>query len=84
MTLCLICRKLAERHHIKTRGAGGMDDDFNIMPLCRYCHLLVHSIGLTSFSKRYQIIENWLISNGWEFDEFLNKWKHYELTPKKT
>lgn len=74
---CLICRKLADRHHIKTRGSGGTDDDFNIALLCRQHHQEIHRAGLTTFAEKYPRFKEYLLSNGWEFNQLMSKWKHY-------
>ena len=74
---CTTCKNIGtDRHHIKTRGAGGTDDSFNILFLCRTCHITAHSIGLTSFVRKYGL-EHEMEIKGWEFDEVQKKWKHY-------
>jgi 5-methylcytosine-specific restriction endonuclease McrA len=40
-------------HHIVSRGAGGTDDDWNLLSLCRRCHADVHQIGWVRFVARY-------------------------------
>ena len=51
---CLACGHfLVDLHHVKTRGAGGCDSSFNLMPLCRKHHTEVHTIGITSMSEKY-------------------------------
>lgn len=64
--LCIICKKKAELHHIKSRGAGGSDDSWNLMPLCRRCHSECHMIGQVTFMKKYPIYEKLLRIKGWE------------------
>lgn len=72
---CLSCgRFLVDLHHVKTQGAGGNDENYNLMPLCREHHTEVHTIGLNSFSERYIKVYQWLINNGWEFFELTGKW----------
>jgi 5-methylcytosine-specific restriction endonuclease McrA len=34
---------LLHRHHIKSRGAGGADEDLNLICLCALCHTDAHS-----------------------------------------
>ena len=36
-------------HHIRTRGAGGSDDEANLIRLCYKCHAYIHSHGHTDF-----------------------------------
>jgi len=44
---------LAERHHIKSRGAGGSDSPENILWLCRTCHTKFHAKGWKWFINIY-------------------------------
>lgn len=73
---CLItdCTAKADPHHIVSRKAGGHDLEWNLMPLCRKHHTEVHKIGLVTFSKKYNEIEKWLLSNDWQL--MMGKWKH--------
>lgn len=75
---CVVClRTPACLHHIKTRGSGGTDDDWNLMPLCLGHHNRVHAIGLRPFATHNSGAYNFLIKHGWEFDDIFNKWRHY-------
>ena len=69
---CLVCSaQKVDLDHIKTRGAGGSDDEWNLQPLCRLHHAERHRIGLTSFAMKYQQVRNYLYGNGWTIvDEF--------------
>lgn len=73
---CIICNNPSEGHHIITRGAGGGDDEWNILPLCRREHQQVHAIGLKEFAIRWPSVRMWLKRNGWQFDEYSGKWRH--------
>lgn len=75
---CLVCGSLNQvsAHHIKTRGAGGDDSEWNLMPLCFNHHTEIHKTGLRIFANKYSL-NSWLISKGWEFEGFTNKWKFY-------
>lgn len=46
--------RVSDPHHVKTRGAGGIDAD-NLVPLCRYHHDEVGRIGSISFQVQYNI-----------------------------
>lgn len=73
---CVVCGAPGvDLHHIKTRGAGGGDEEFNLMPLCHKSHVEVHNIGLLSFSKKYPEVKRWLVRNGWEL-LMSKKWVH--------
>lgn len=55
--------------HIKTRGSGGTDDSWNLMPLCRRHHQERHRIGLGSFAFKHVQVRQYLIANGWRVFE---------------
>jgi hypothetical protein len=59
--------------HIKTQGSGGHDAAYNCWTLCR-THHIEKGLGLKKFSDRWPKAKEWLIKNGWEYDEFLMKW----------
>ena len=76
MSNCLVCGSSgAENHHIKTRGSGGTDDPWNLMPLDRKCHQEVHAIGMKRFSEKYSIVLTFLKRNGWMFTNLGGRWK---------
>ena len=72
---CEVCGDIAERHHIKTRGAGGTDEPENILEACRAHHIEVHKLGLTTFAEKYPKVKKYLLSKGWYFDDFRRKWR---------
>lgn len=64
---CLICLKYpCDAHHIVSRGAGGGDEEWNLLSLCRKHHQLWHSMGQKSFcAKFYDRLVRWLVFHGW-------------------
>lgn len=51
---CIVCdHGPADPHHTKSRGAGG--DKSSLIPLCRRCHALLHTMGRHSFEQRFLI-----------------------------
>lgn len=64
-----------DKHHVKTRKSGGTDDIWNLCPLARKYHTEIHQIGTTTFAEKYPQFKNWLIANGWVFNDFLKKWR---------
>jgi 5-methylcytosine-specific restriction endonuclease McrA len=51
---CEICGHTTEElHHIISRKTGGLEEEWNYLALCRYCHNGFHSIGRYSFAVRY-------------------------------
>lgn len=74
---CIICNKQnPDPHHWKSKGSGGDDVEYNLMPLCRMHHTQCHTMGATTFSQKYQQVTNWLMKNGWYFDYDIGKWFH--------
>jgi len=67
------------KHHVKHRGAGGGDEESNLMPLCFQCHTEVHMVGMLKFSSRNLKVASWLEKNGWKYDEVLNRWSRNEV-----
>ncbi|KKM74866.1 hypothetical protein LCGC14_1396040 [marine sediment metagenome] len=51
---CVICGNIsAPPHHIVTRGAGGTDDERNLLALCTTHHTEIHQIGIQTFGNKY-------------------------------
>ena len=64
---CLVCGSPnVDVAHIKTRGSGGDNNLWNIMPLCRNHHQEQHNVGLVTFSQKYLGVSTYLQDNGWE------------------
>ena len=64
---CLVCNSaFVDRAHVKTRGSGGCDSDWNVMSLCRVHHIEQGSIGIATFAMKYDSVMDWLVKNGWE------------------
>ena len=40
-----------DKHHIIPRSLGGNDDSKNLIPLCKKCHLNVHSYNLENIER---------------------------------
>lgn len=56
---CEACGRWARifHHHIVTRGAGGSDEDVNLIDLCLPCHTEVHVVGRDTFAELYHLEE---------------------------
>lgn len=68
---CLACGKSkSEAHHIKSKGSGGPDEEWNLIPLCSGCHTIGskawHKIGWSKFFELYPHVKRHLESQGWE------------------
>jgi hypothetical protein len=77
---CTVCGAHTEGgndlHHVKTRGAGGTDHPWNLMPLCNLHHRELHNSGLITFSKRFKNVHSWLVVRDWCICELTGKWYH--------
>ena len=51
--------------HIVSRGAGGPDLEFNIIPLCRREHQFQHQLGWKIFFERWPVVWIYLETLGW-------------------
>ena len=65
-------------HHIKSRGSGGGDEKWNLMPLTAEEHTEVHQIGLVAFSRKYPKVKAWLEVHGWSLTDAygVERWIH--------
>ena len=73
---CIVCnRQGVDLHHVKTRGSGGSDEEFNLMPLCRWHHSQIHTEGLNKLSMKYRV-RNWLEDNDYVYDAYIARWIH--------
>jgi hypothetical protein len=64
---CNEIRKL-EKHHIKTRGSGGSDDELNLVSLCRSCHTSIHMFGSVKMIRIYPRLAAKFESMGWKLE----------------
>ena len=75
---CTICGKngdgLVTYHHLKSRGAGGSDEENNLMSLCQAHHNEIHQKGLIHFEEKYKTVRKWLQNHSWVFCSTRLKW----------
>ena len=77
-TLCCISRQAGvDLHHWKSRGSGGTDDAWNLMPLKHKLHQEFHTVGPSHFLWKYPAARAWLEINGWVYCDVAKKWHHY-------
>lgn len=74
--MCVACRNRRADcfHHVKTRGSGGSDELWNLMPLCITHHNAIHAKGTIWMTEKFPGVLGWLQFRGWVFDMFLRKW----------
>ena len=68
-------------HHIKSRGSGGPDEAWNLIPVCLEHHNEVHNIGLYEFAEKYPSVGDWLVIHDWYIPTMgvhivERKWRH--------
>lgn len=72
---CIVTGKVGvDLHHVKSRGSGGGNEVFNLMPISHELHVEVHKIGLAKFAEKYPEVTGWLKSNGWEYCDLRARW----------
>lgn len=65
---CLVCHRPSDPCHIKSKGSGGPDAAWNLIPLCREHHSMQHKVGIVTFIKRYFYVYTTLIQLGWKLE----------------
>lgn len=82
---CIVCQDRKEPqiyrtevHHLKTKKTFGDDVEWNLIPLCVREHRILHTIGLTTFSRKHRVVWDLLIQMNWELDELSGRWIHPE------
>ena len=65
-----------ELHHVRSRGAGGEDTTWNLIPLDRKCHEAWHRGGWSRFLIRHQHVFDYLTELGWTIEN--GKLRHYD------
>lgn len=64
--------------HVSSVGSHADDVPWNICPLAHKYHVELHNSGASTFAKKYPAYKAWLIKNGWEYNELLDRWLHPE------
>lgn len=78
---CFICGLLPSvAHHLKSKGSGGPDKIWNLIPLCKKHHTEIHKIGFVEmFFTRHPGLMPKLNKVGWSFVSIGNSLKRYTL-----
>lgn len=68
---CAACGKSGPNDpaHIKSRGAGGPDDERNVIPLCRWHHTQQHKEGFIRMMEHYPRLARVLRDLGWTWSD---------------
>lgn len=78
---CSVCGRVGQSDpsHIRSKGAGGPDTAWNVVPMCRECHRYWHDVGWKTFLDNRPTFARKLIALGWVIDpELMGLW-HPEL-----
>ena len=62
--------------HIQSRGAGGPDEHWNVLPMCRRHHSMQHQIGWIRFGIIYPTVRRALEMRGWKIEKIGNIHKY--------
>lgn len=73
------CGRGATPSHVKTRGSGGDDCEYNLTPLCLQHHGEWGQIGWVRFCYKYPEYLVLLEEQGWELDFKNNKMFHAQI-----
>jgi hypothetical protein len=75
---CLACgQRPVDACHVRSQGAGGPDEDWNLIPLTRECHQAQHALGWERFLNRYPKVREALIAKGWELEIVHGRFKMF-------
>lgn len=67
---CVVTKRTpSDPAHIRSRGAGGPDELWNLMPLSRSMHSLQHRLGWKRMSEKFVGVSVYLKTAGWTIDE---------------
>lgn len=63
---CHICNTApTDTCHIRSKGAGGPDQEWNYMYLCRKHHQEQHRVGIVTFVERHPEVREYIARSGW-------------------
>lgn len=66
---CEACgRRGCDPCHVRTYAVTGLDEEWNMIPLCRLHHVEQHQIGWHKFSHKYIGVAAALLKRGWDFE----------------
>lgn len=71
---CWICKRPSDPCHIKTKGSGGDDADWNLMQLCRIHHTEQGTMPIPDFAEKYPVVKFELRKKGWQISADEGLW----------
>jgi hypothetical protein len=73
---CQVCGKMpVDPCHIRSVGAGGVDVEWNLLPMCRKHHSEQHNKGWIPMLAKYPMLELHLRCLGWQIVDVLGRQK---------
>jgi hypothetical protein len=75
--VCCACKRRGpvDAAHIKSRGAGGPNEGFNLIFLDRICHQNQHRWGWKKFLEKFPQLKKDLTERGWEIEIVLGRFR---------
>lgn len=74
---CVVCNRTpCDPCHIKSKGSGGTDDDWNLISLCRIHHNAQHRVGIVTFYQSERLYRLELDEKGWYLNELGRLWNN--------
>lgn len=69
--VCVVCGgRPSDPSHVRSKGSGGPDEDWNVIPHCRSCHMVWHRVGPWVFCQKHPRFKSHLETLGWYWDGF--------------
>ncbi len=82
MNSCVVCQNpQVDKAHIKSKGAGGSNEEDNIFFLCRSHHQEQHRIGHPAFWTKYYNVRMALFEKGWTVQVVLGQRRLVRVEP---
>lgn len=73
---CVICGDPSSTAaHIQSKGAGGSDEEWNLLALCFKDHRYSHDHGWKALIDLHPNVEDILRAKGWELVEEFGRWR---------
>ena len=73
---CIVCgNSKVDPCHIKSKGSGGPDEGFNLVPMCREHHIMQHKLGWGAYMNRFPEVAVRLRDMGWKWIDCVGKAK---------
>lgn len=85
MFKCRFCgsRKDVEIHHITPKSIEGTNHEFNLITLCKACHMFIHCNPQGRLSKSKLVKDVIIKKNGKTFSKYGRKWGRKTISTQK-